>query len=247
MSITGPDKDTPMKVGPGIGDLMPATMCAFGIVSAIFRAHKTGKGQFVDVGMVDAILSLCERIVHQHAFVGAVPTPEGNHHPLLCPFGMFPAKDGFITIAAHADTHWPILCRLIGKPEMGADPRLANVQDRRIHQDEIIAAVSAFTSQRTKKELLKHLGGQVPFAPVNDVRDIVVDPHFAARDMIVSVPHPGLDHNVTVAGVAIKMTETPGRVRHRAPLLGEHTDKYLASVGCTAAEIAHLRAQKIVV
>ena len=107
MAITGPDKDTPMKVGPGIGDLMPATMCAFGIVSAILRAHKTGRGQFVDVGMVDAILSICERIVHQHSFTGGVPVPEGNHHPLLCPFGMFPAKDGYVTIAAHADTHFP--------------------------------------------------------------------------------------------------------------------------------------------
>ncbi|MDP2329734.1 MAG: CoA transferase [Reyranella sp.] len=246
MAITGPDKTTPMKVGPGIGDLMPATMCAFGIVSAIFRAHKTGRGQFVDVGMVDAILSLCERIVHQHAYTGGVPTPEGNHHPLLCPFGMFPAKDGFITIAAHADAHWPILCRLIGKPELGTDPRLANVQDRRVNQDEIIAVVSAFTSRHTKKELLAHLGGQVPFAPVNDVRDIFSDPHFAARDMIVSVPHPGLGHETRVAGVAIKMTETPGRVRHRAPLLGEHTDRYLTELGLGGAEIARLRAEKIV-
>ena len=105
MAITGPDKDTPMKVGPGVGDMMPATMCAVGIVSAILRAHKTGRGQFVDVGMVDAILSMCERIVHQHSYTGGVPVPEGNHHPLLCPFGMFPAKDGFVTIAAHADTH----------------------------------------------------------------------------------------------------------------------------------------------
>ena len=122
MAITGPDKDTPMKVGPGIGDLMPATMCAVGIVSAILRAHKTGRGQFVDVGMVDAILSMCERIVHQHSFTGGVPVPEGNHHPLLCPFGMFPARDGHVTIAAHADTHFPILCRLIGRPEMGDRP-----------------------------------------------------------------------------------------------------------------------------
>lgn len=246
MAITGPDKNTPMKVGPGIGDLMPATMCAVGLVSAIFRAHKTGKGQFVDVGMVDAILSMCERIVHQHAYTGGVPVPEGNHHPLLCPFGMFPAKDGFITIAAHADAHWPILCRLIGRPELGTDPRLATVQDRRANQDEIIAAVSAFTSQRTKKELLQHFGGQVPFSPVNDVRDVFADPHFAARDMVVRVPHPGLDIETAIAGVAIKMTETPGRVRHRAPLLGEHTDEYLGSIGCGAGDIARLRADKIV-
>lgn len=246
MAITGPDKDTPMKVGPGVGDLMPATLCAFGIVSAIFRAHRTGRGQFVDVSMVDTILSLCERVVHQHAFQGAVPVPEGNHHPLLCPFGMFPASDGFVTIAAHSDVHWPILCRLIGRAEMATDPRLATVQDRRAHQDEILAAISAFTGTRTKHALLEYLGGQVPFGPVYNVADIVADPHFAVRDMIVPVPHPGLDHDVQVAGVALKMTETPGRVRHRAPLLGEHTDRYLQSIGCSAGDIVRLRADKIV-
>ena len=246
MAITGPDKDTPMKVGPGVGDLVPAITCAFGIVSAIFRAHKTGKGQFVDVGMVDAILALCERVMHQHSYLGSLPVPEGNHHPLLCPFGMFPAKDGFVTIAAHADTHFPILCRLIGKPEMATDPRFITVQDRRANQDVIVAAVSDFTRQRTKHELLEYLGGQVPFSPVYNVRDIVADPHFKARDMLPWVSHPGLDHEVQIAGVAVKMTETPGRVRHRAPLLGEHTEKYLASLGLGGAEIARLKAEKIV-
>jgi crotonobetainyl-CoA:carnitine CoA-transferase CaiB-like acyl-CoA transferase len=246
MAITGPDKDTPMKVGPGVGDIVPALTCALGIVSAVFRAHKTGKGQFVDVGMVDAILAVCERIVHQHSYAKTLPVPEGNHHPLLCPFGMFPAKDGHVTIAAHADTHFPILCRLIGRPEMASDPRFVDVQSRRANQDAIIAAVSDFTGQRTKRQLLAQLGGQVPFSPVYTVRDIVADPHFEVRDMLASVPHPGLDHEMQIAGVAIKMTETPGRVRHRAPLLGEHTDKYLQSLGLDAAEIARLKADKIV-
>jgi crotonobetainyl-CoA:carnitine CoA-transferase CaiB-like acyl-CoA transferase len=246
MAITGPEQDTPMKVGPGIGDLMPATMAAVGIVSAILRAHKTGQGQLVDVAMVDAILSMCERIVHQHSYTGAVPGPEGNHHPLLCPFGMFPATDGHVTLAAPTDAHWPILCRLIGRPEMGADLRFATVQGRRANQAEIIQAVSEFTRRHTKHELLALLGGQVPFGPVNDVRDVFADPHFAARGMLASVPHPGLDRETKIAGVAIKMTETPGRVRHRAPLLGEHTDGYLKSIGCSADDIARLRADKVV-
>jgi crotonobetainyl-CoA:carnitine CoA-transferase CaiB-like acyl-CoA transferase len=247
MAITGPDKDTPMKVGPGVGDIVPAITCAFGIVSAIFRAHKTGKGQFVDVGMVDAILAVCERIMHQHSYAQTLPVPEGNHHPLLCPFGMFPAKDGFVTIAAHADTHFPILCRLIDRPDMATDARFVTVQDRRANQDTIIAAVSDFTRQRTKQELLAYFGGKVPFSPVYNVRDIVADPHFKVRDMLPWVPHPGLDHEVQIAGVAVKMTETPGKVRHRAPLLGEHTDEYLKSIGCSTGDIARLRAAKIVV
>ncbi len=246
MAITGPDKDTPMKVGPGVGDIVPAITCAFGIVSAILRAHKTGKGQFVDVGMVDAILAVCERIMHQHSYAQTLPVPEGNHHPLLSPFGMFPAKDGFVTIAAHADTHFPILCRLIGRPEMATDPRFVTVQDRRANQETIIAAISDFTRRRTKQELLAYFGGKVPFSPVYNVRDIVADPHFKAREMLPWVPHPGLDHEVQIAGVAVKMTETPGKVRHRAPLLGEHTDEYLESIGCSPGEIARLRAGKIV-
>ncbi|HLG46087.1 MAG TPA: CoA transferase [Reyranella sp.] len=246
MAITGPDKDTPIKVGPGVGDIIPAITCAFGIVSAVLRAHKTGRGQFVDVGMVDAILAVCERIMHQHSFAQTLPVPEGNHHPLLCPFGMFPAKDGFVTIAAHADQHFPILCRLIDRPEMATDPKNLTVQDRRANQEAIIAAVSAFTRQRTKQELLKHLGGQVPFSPVYNVRDIVADPHFAAREMLPWIDHPGLDKEVQIAGVAVKMTETPGKVRHRAPLLGEHTDEYLTSIGCSASDIDRLRTAKIV-
>ena len=246
MAITGPDKDTPMKVGPGVGDIVPAITCAFGIVSAIFRAHKTGKGQFVDVGMVDAILAVCERIMHQHSYAQSLPVPEGNHHPLLCPFGMFPAKDGFVTIAAHADAHYPILCEMIGKPEMATDPRFITVQDRRANQDVIIAAISEFTRQRTKQELLAYFGGKVPFSPVYNVRDIVADPHFKARDMLPWVSHPGLDHEVQIAGVAVKMTETPGKVRHRAPLLGEHTDDYLKTIGLGADDIARLRTDKIV-
>ncbi len=196
--------------------------------------------------MVDAILSMCERIVHQYSYTGAVPGPEGNHHPLLCPFGMFPAKDGHVTLAAPTDAHWPILCRLIGQPAMGSDPRFVTVQGRRSCQAEITAAVSDFTRRYSKQELLTLLGGQVPFAPVNDVRDVFGDRHFAARDMVVRVPHPGLDGKTAIAGVAVKMTETPGRVRHRAPLLGEHTDEYLQAVGCSANKIARLRADKIV-
>jgi crotonobetainyl-CoA:carnitine CoA-transferase CaiB-like acyl-CoA transferase len=129
---------------------------------------------------------------------------------------------------------------------MATDPRFITVQDRRANQEAIVATISAFTRQRTKQELLKHFGGRVPFSPVYNVRDIVADPHFKARDMLPWVPHPGLDHEVQIAGVAVKMTETPGKVRHRAPLLGEHTDDYLKSIGFNADDIDRLRTDKIV-
>ncbi len=246
MGITGPDADTPMKVGPGIGDLMPAAMSAFGIVSAILRASRTGRGQFVDVAMVDSVLSLCERIVHQHAFLDAVAVPEGNHHPFLCPFGMFPAKDGYVTIAAHSDVHWPIFCRLVGLDGMIGDARFASVPDRRTHQALILEAVSSFTRRHTKQGLLVILGGKIPFGPVYHVGEIVADPHFRARDMVVEVDHPGCAAPVRIAGIPVKMSDTPGSVRRRAPLLGEHTDHVLAAAGLSAAEIAQHRDSSII-
>lgn len=246
MQITGPDRDTPIKVGPGVGDLMPAAMCAFGVAAALVHARKTGKGQFVDVSMVDSVLSLCERIVHQHSFQKAVPHPEGNRHPLIAPFGLFPAADGWVTIACHTDAWWATLCRLIEREDLVEDSRTATSPARVENRDYVYGEIGAFTSSRTKAELLDLLGGKVPFGPVYDVRDIVADPHFAARDMVVEVPHPGLRHNVAIAGVPIKMTLTPGGVHRGAPVLGQDTDAILSELGRSDEAIATLRKARVV-
>ncbi|WP_368744770.1 CaiB/BaiF CoA transferase family protein [Desertibaculum subflavum] len=247
MQITGPDKETPIKVGPGVGDLMPASMCAFGIVSAILRAHRTGQGQFVDVSMLDSVLSLCERIIHQHSFQDAIPHPEGNRHPLISPFGMFPAKDGWVTIAAHTDAWWGILCKLIGREDLVTDARTSTPEGRVANRDLVYGEVGKFTAQKTKAELLAILGGKLPFGPVYNVREIVADPHFQAREMVVDVPHPGLDRSVSIAGVPVKMNKTPGKVARRAPLLGEDTDAILGEAGFAASDIRRWRDAKIVV
>ena len=247
MQINGPDKSTPMKVGPGIGDLVPALMCAFGIVAALLNAKKTGNGQFLDVSMVDSILALCERIVFQNSFAGTVPHPEGNRHPLLCPFGLFKAKDGGVTIAAPTDAWWAILCSLIGRDELIADSRTSTNERRLANADFVYGEVEAFTMPRTRRELMETFGGRLPFGPVYDIADIMGDPHFAARQMLVDVPHPGLDKMVRLAGIPIKMTGTPGRIARRAPQLGEHTDLVLGELGYPQLEIDRLRQQHIAV
>lgn len=246
MQINGPDAETPMKAGPGVGDLYPATLCAFGIVSALLRAQRTGKGQFVDVSMVDAILALCERTLHQYSYQDVIPHPEGNRHPLLSPFGMFRAKDGFITLAAPFDAWWAKLCTCIGREDLVEDPRTASTDARRANMDFVYDELERYTSARTKMELAEILGGIVPFGPVNNVEEVIADPHFAAREMIVEMSHPGLEKPVRLVGIPVKMTETPGRIARRAPICGEHTDEILHEMGWSDQDILRLREQHVV-
>lgn len=241
IGITGLDPAEPVKIGPGVGDIFPGTLTTVGILSALYRAQRTGKGQFVDVAMVDGILALCERIVYQHSYEGRVPGPEGNLHPVFSPFGMFPARNGWVTIAGHLDAFWASLTRLMGQPELAADPRFADRHARVRNNSAVYEVVSAWTSRHTKQELLDILGGQVPFGPVYDVAEIYADPHFKARNMIAQVEQPGASAPVAIANTPIHLNETPGGVRHRAPLLGEHTDQVLARFGYAPSEIETLR------
>jgi crotonobetainyl-CoA:carnitine CoA-transferase CaiB-like acyl-CoA transferase len=246
MGITGPDADSPTKTGPGVGDMVPALMLAIGILAAVHHAKRTGEGQFVDVAMTDAVLALCERIIYQKSYTHVAPKPEGNRHPLLSPFGLFRAKDGWVSIAVAHDGFWIKLANAIGRPELAEDPCFVTTLARVENGDEVIDIVEAFTRKRTKAEIAECLGGIVPFGPVYTADDIFKDPHYRVREMIVDLEYPGLSELVQVAGVPIKLSMTPGAVRHRAPLLGEQTDDILAAVGYGADAVRNLRALGVV-
>ncbi len=240
MGITGPDAQTPLKIGPGVGDIVPAMLLTIGILSAVRHASSTGEGQFVDVAMYDAVLALCERIVYQHSYDGTVPGPEGNSHPLLCPFGLFPAKDGWVSIACPRDHFWKILAENMGKSDLGDDERYAQNASRVARNAEVVAMVSEWTRTLTKKQLAGCLGGKIPFGPVNNVAEIFADPHSAVREMLPEVEQPGRG-KVRIAGTPIRMTKTQGGVARRGALLGEDTDAILYAAGYSAQEIAALR------
>jgi crotonobetainyl-CoA:carnitine CoA-transferase CaiB-like acyl-CoA transferase len=246
MAITGPDLDTPTKVGPGVGDIGPAIMAAYGIMAAVWRAERTGAGQYVDVGMVDGVLSMCERILHQYSYGGIVPGPEGNRHPFLAPFGLLPARDGFIALACHADEFWKTLCEKLGRPELAREERFLTREARAGNQNAVYAEIGALTQRLTRRELVAMLGGHVPFGPVFDVSDIVADPHFRARDMVVEVDHPGVEEKLAIAGVPVRLSATPGGVRRRAPLLGEQTDEVMHDLGFSLSDTERLRAERVI-
>ena len=249
IAITSPTPGgPPTKIGPGVGDLIPAMQCAFGILAALHKARASGRGQFVDVAMVDGVLAACERPVFQYSYDGVSPGPEGNSHPLLCPYGLFPAKDGWVAIGCPHDEVWRLLVRTIGMPELAEDPRYTYTPDRLDRRADVEGIVTAWTSARTKAEITEVLGGKIPFGPVRSFGEIFDDEHTRSRGMLAEVELPGItERTVQVANTAVKLSGTPGGVRARAPLTGEHTATVLGEFGFEDAEIARLKSARAIV
>jgi crotonobetainyl-CoA:carnitine CoA-transferase CaiB-like acyl-CoA transferase len=231
VGITGPIGSRGYPNGASVGDLFPGALMALGVVSAVHAARRTGRGQFLDVCMVDAILSLCETVVINHSITGAVLGPRGSGHPALCPFDVYEAKDGAVAIAAPTDNHWAALCEIIGRNDLVADDRTRDNRRRSANRALVTEIVQAWTSARTKREIVAELGGKVPVGPVNTATDLFADPHVEARHMLVEVEMPGANDKVVLVGPPIKFTDTPSGIYRRPPKLGEHTDEILREIG----------------
>jgi crotonobetainyl-CoA:carnitine CoA-transferase CaiB-like acyl-CoA transferase len=228
VGTTGPQGSRGMPCGASVGDLFPGTLAALGIVSAVHAARRTGVGQFVDVAMYDAVLSLCENIVYKYAGEGRVEHPKGFGHPALCPFDIYETQDGAAAIAAPTEPQWKLLCEIIGRPELVDDGRSCNVFERVAHRDFVNDAILNWTRCRTTREVVAALARQVPVGPVNTAADIFADPHVKVRGMLVEVEQPGDNRPLTLAGPAIKLTGTPSGIYRRPPRVGEHTGEILA-------------------
>ena len=234
MSMTGPP-DLPMKAGPGVGDIVPGIMAAFGVVAAVRHAERTGEGQYVDLAMYDAMLALCERIVYRYSFTDEISRGEGNDHPLVNPFSVYAARDGWYAIGCPLDTQFEDLARII-EPELLDDERFKANGLRVANADALRQRITAWTSQFTKHELQAKLGGKVPSGPVNNVADIFDDPHAQARDLLPKIALESVDAKPSIAGVPVHFSKTPGGVHTPGPALGAHTEEVLRQFGVHKAQ-----------
>lgn len=244
VGITGPDVAHPTKVGPGVGDTIPALYATIGILAAVLRARETNKGQFVDVAMVDAILGVTERIVYQRSFANCNAVPEGNHHPFIVPFGIFAARDGNVAIACPDDRFFMALCQALDASHL-AD-RFPTREIRRTNRFQVIDSIETLTRTFSTAQLLERLGGKLPFGPIYGMDEIATDPHFSAREMLVDIQCPGISEPLQIAGVPIKFSETPGRVVRQGPQKGEHTDEVLMEAGFSISQIQDWRRNGII-
>ena len=225
ISYTGEPGGKLVSAGPSVGDLYPATMCAVGVLAALHHARATGKGQFVDVGMTDAVMALCESLTYRYSYTGEIQAPRGSQHPSLAPFELYKTADGDCAIAAPTAGQWGVMCELMGRPDLVDDPRTSTANRRAINRPFVTEVVEGWTSGQTTEQVIAALAGRVPVGPVNNAPALFASEHVRARQMLVAVEHPGSDRPVVVPNTPIRFTETPSGVYRRPPILDEHGDE----------------------
>lgn len=246
MSITGQENGEPTRVGASVGDVTAGLFAAIGTMTALYTREVSGIGQKVDVAMLDCQVAILENAIARYVTSGSAPQPIGNRHPSITPFEAFKAKDGYIIIAVGNDRLWADFCKLISKPEMIQDERFVSNPKRTENQKVLKSILDTVFPEKTVDEWIAALDqAGIPCGPINTVDRVMNNVQVQAREMIVETDHP-IAGKVKMAGVPIKLSETPGSVEKAAPLLGQHTAEILSEIlGLSSAEVAQLKAENV--
>lgn len=247
-AIVGDPDRPPSRMGVSIGDTLAASYGAMGALAALNHRHKTGKGQVVDSALYEAVLQVMESLVPEYVASGYVRERSGSVLPGIAPSNVYPCRDGEYLIGANQDTVFGRLCAAMGRPELAQDERYVNHVARGRHQEELDALIGEWTAALTIAELEdKMIAAGVPAGRLYRPQDMLDDPHFAARDAIISLPHPRWGE-LKMQNVFPKLSATPGSVRRRAPeTIGQDNDDvYGELLGLDAAALADLKARNII-
>jgi CoA:oxalate CoA-transferase len=248
MSITGFPDHPPTRSGQSISDYYAGMLCAFSVVSALHYRQRTGKGQRIDLALLDSLLVALDNLGERYTVGGEILTRAGNVSFSGSSSGVYPTTDGHVAIAAGAsDAVWGRFCEIIGRTELTRDPGFATAAARRDRRDQIAAMIQEWTGQRTRAEAVRILAtAGVPAAPVNNVAEMVADPQVQAREMFVELDHPAFGR-LTTTGTPLKLSETPGQVRWLAPTPGEHNEEIFVSLlGYSRDDLARWHAEGVI-
>ncbi|MBX3638148.1 MAG: CoA transferase [Rubrivivax sp.] len=229
--LTGEPGRTPVRVGVSIGDTLAALHGVIGVLMALHERQRSGRGQVVDVALYEAVFNCMESLLPEYSAFGAVRQPAGSALPGIAPSNAYRCADGHVLVAGNGDSIFRRLMRAIARPDLAADPALADNGGRVARVAEIDAAIEDWTAPRRVAEVLAALdAAQVPAGRIYTVADIAADPHYRARGMIerTMLADGSL---LEVPGIVPRLSRTPGAIRNRAPTLGEHTGEVLRGLG----------------
>jgi formyl-CoA transferase len=245
--VGSPDRP-PSRTGISIGDTLAGTYAALGAVMAIHARQRTGLGQVVDSAIYEAVLAMMESLIPEYTIGGYTRERTGAILPRIAPSNVYPTADGEqILIGANQDTVFARLTEVMGQPELAEDPRYATHTARGDHQAQLDAQIAAWTATIASGDLLARLEARgVPAGRIYKAADMLDDPHFAAREAIVSVPHPEFGQ-VAMQNVAPRLSATPGVIRSAGPELGAHNAEVWGGVlGLDDETLDDLRADDII-
>lgn len=247
MSVTGWPGGQPTRVGTAMGDVLGGLSLTVGILGALARQIKTGKGEMVDVSLVDSVVSSLEIITQIYLATGHIPERIGNRYESTYPYDSFITKDGSVIIGCGNDKLWKLMTEEMGQPELADNPKFKLVKDRVANHVEVKEIVEAWTKDQTVDEVADRLTkAGVPSCPIMTIDRIVKDPHIVgARKMFIDVEHPVAGHT-TLTGDQIKFKDWDQDIRMPAPTLGQHNEEvYGELLGLDEKQIESLKEQQI--
>ncbi|MFM0225125.1 MULTISPECIES: CaiB/BaiF CoA transferase family protein [Paraburkholderia] len=240
---TGDVDGAPARVGVSLGDSLASLHGVIGALMSLLRVKTgQGEGQVVDVSLVESVFNLMESLVPEYDLLGHVRERSGGALPGIAPSNTYRTEDeGFVVIAGNSDPIFKRLMQVIGRPDLADDPALARNDGRVQHCAMLDQAITAWTSHHSTDDVLAALErAEVPSGRIYSVADIVADPHYQARDMLLNAQLPG-GASVKMPGIVPKLSDTPGEVRWQGPALGEHTGSVLSELGFANEDIERLR------
>jgi crotonobetainyl-CoA:carnitine CoA-transferase CaiB-like acyl-CoA transferase len=240
MDLTGYPDGPPTKLGASLADVVAGLHAVQGILLALLARHRTGRGQHVDISLLDGMVSTLTYQALIYLSTGQSPKRMGSRHPSIVPYECFQAGDGYVNIGVTNQKQWDNFCRILGFAELATDPRFETMKSRIAHYGELRPVIERVFSQMTRADVIARMSEVgIPAGPINTVGEILEDPQLHAREMIVELTHPEYGP-LRVLGVPIKLSETPGVVENAPPRFGEHNGEVLRWLGYSEAEIASL-------